>query len=74
MFKAKYTFDQLNDAVTNCTSYSLQQSKDEEGETIYLLLDGCGDQDGDPFESLEDLEDYVCNSDEVHDYLLENYA
>jgi len=67
----RYTFNQLNDAVTNCTSYYLQQSKDEEGETIYLLIDGCGDQDGDPFYDLIDVEDYVCNNDEVHDYLME---
>ena len=71
MMKSRYTFNQLNDAVTNCTSYYLQQSKDEEGETIYLLIDGCGDQDGDPFYELFDVEDYVCNNDEVHDYLME---
>ena len=69
--KARYTFNQLNDAVTNCTSYYLQQSKDEDGKTIYLLIDGCGNQSGNPFYDLFDVEDYVCNYDEVHDYLME---
>ena len=70
-----YTFEQINNAITNCTAYYARKYYDNElAMEMYTLHDGCGDQDGDPFESLEDLEDYVCNSDEVHDYLLENYA
>ncbi len=64
-----YTFQQLNNALTNCTSHFLRKDKDEDGETIYCLLDGCGDQDGDPFYDLIDVQDYVTNNKEVFDYL-----
>lgn len=66
-----YTFNQLNGAVNYCTPYDLQQSKDEEGKTIYLLIDSYGEQDGDPFYDLIDVEDYICNNNEVNDYLME---
>ena len=66
-----YTFNQLNDALYYCTSHELQQSKDEEGNTIYLLIDSYGEQDLDPFYDLIDVEDYICNNDKVYDYLEE---
>lgn len=68
--QSKFSFTQLYNAVTECTSFMLVQSKDEEGETIYLLLDGCGDIDGEPFYDLFDVEDYISNNEEVNDYLL----
>ena len=68
-----YTFQQLNNACTNCTSYFIRKARDEEGQTIYLLIDGCGDQDGDPFEELVDVEDYITNNSLVTEYLATNY-
>ena len=69
-----YTFQQLNNALTNCTSYFLRKDKDEDGETIYRLLDGCGDQDGDPFDDLIDVTDYVTNDSDVFNYLSRHYC
>jgi len=59
----------LCDALTNFTPYMLQKSKDEYGDTIYWLLDGCGDPDGDYFESLIDVEDYICNNVDIETYI-----
>ena len=64
-----YSFSELQDAVHSCSSYQLKQSTDDEGETTFLLLDGCGDQDGDPFYDLIDVQDYVPNNQEVFNYL-----
>jgi|TARA_R100001463_G_C3415935_1_gene209675 hypothetical protein len=64
-----YTFQQLNNALTNCTSHFLRKAKDEDGELIYQLIDGCGDQDGDPFYDLVDVQDYVTNNQDVFNYL-----
>ena len=64
-----YTFQQLNNALTNCTSFFLRKGKDEEGETTYHLLDGCGDQDGDPFYDLYDVQTYITNDQDVFNYL-----
>lgn len=69
-----FSFQQLNNALTNCTSYWLRKATDNEGQTVFLLLDGCGDQDGDPFESLEDVADYITNNQDVADYLACQYA
>ena len=60
----------LSDALCNCTSFSLKLSKDEDGDTVFCLMDGCDEQDGDPFPSLEDVELYIRNNDEVEQYLL----
>ena len=59
----------LCDALTNFTPFMLQKSKDEYGDTIYWLLDGCGDPDGDYFESLIDVEDYICNNVDIETYI-----
>ncbi len=64
-----YSFQQLNNALTNCTSFFLRKGKDEEGETTYHLLDGCGDQDGDPFYDLYDVQAYITNDQDVFNYL-----
>ena len=68
-----YTFQQLNNALTNCTSYFLRKDKDEDGETIYRLLDGCGDQGGEPFDDLVDVTDYVPNDTDGVNYLSRPY-
>jgi hypothetical protein len=65
-----YTFDQLRDAVQDCTSYDLIQVFDDDHDE-YVLIDPFGDQDGDPFNSLEDVLDYITNNDQVNAYLKE---
>ena len=65
-----FTFDQLRDAVQDCTSYELVQRMGDDYEE-YVLIDGCGDQDGDPFYELEDVEDFIRNNDQVDQYLYE---
>ena len=63
-----FTFEQLKDAVQECTGYDLVQHFDDEHDE-YLLIDAYGDQDGDPFCDLEDVYDYITNNDQVNDYL-----
>ena len=64
-----YTFNQLNDAVTNCTSFYLTRETTEDGDQAYALRDGCGDQDGDLFEDLYDVQAYVTENEEVFNAL-----
>ena len=63
-------FDQLRDAVLECTSYDLvQRFSDDEDE--YVLIDPYGDQDGDPFYDIEDVVDFITNNADVDAYLSE---
>ena len=65
-----YTFDQLRDAVQECTSYDLvQRFSDDEDE--FLLIDPYGDVGGDPFYDIEDVYDYIINNADVDAYLSE---
>ena len=65
-----YSFDQLRDAVQECTSYNLvQRFSDDEDE--YVLVDPYGDVDGEPFYDLSDVEDFIRNNDQVDQYLNE---
>jgi len=65
-----YTYDQLRDAVQECTSYDLiQRFNDDEDE--YVLIDPCGDQDGEPFYDLSDVESFIRNNEQVDAYLYE---
>lgn len=64
-----YTFDQIKEAVNECTGYDLVMKIDEFDDPGYALIDGCGDQDGDLFYELDDVLDYVTNNDQVADYL-----
>ena len=67
----EYNFAQLKEAIEETTGYTLVQVIDPLGEleTEYHLLDGCGDMDGEPFEDLIDVYDYVTNNDQVAKYL-----
>ena len=65
-----YTFDQLRDAVQDCTSYELVQRFGDDYDE-YVLIDPYGDQDGDPFYELEDVESFIRNNDAVDQYLYE---
>ena len=65
-----YSFDQLRDAVQECTSYDLvQRFSDDEDE--YVLVDPYGDVDGEPFYDLNDVEDFIRNNDQVDQDLYE---
>ena len=64
-----YTFDQLREAVQECTSYDLQHYNDGE-EDGYVLIDPFGDIDGDIFYDLEDVTDFITNNDDVDSYLM----
>jgi hypothetical protein len=63
-----YTFEQLKDAVNECTSYDLQHYTDE-GELNYVLIDPFGEIDGDPFYDLDDVADFITNNEQVDEYL-----
>ena len=66
------TFDVLRYAVTSCTAYDLEEAHliDDDGDrTVWALIDPCGDQDGDDFETLEDVYDYITNNDQVAEFL-----
>ena len=65
-----YSFDQLRDAVQECTSYDLVQRFSED-EYVYVLIDPYGDVDGEPFYDLADVEDFIRNNDQVDQYLYE---
>jgi hypothetical protein len=64
-----FTFLRLKDALQSCTGYDLIQRSDDDGEKEYFLIDPCGDQDGEPFYSLDDVADYICNDQQVEEYL-----
>ena len=65
---ADYTFDQIREAVQECTGYDLQQVFDDEHD-CYVLIDPYGDQDGDEFYDLADVLDYVTDNEQVNEYL-----
>lgn len=65
----RYNFVQLNDALLNCTPYYLTKEEDEDGDLAYALRDGCGDQEGDVFFDLYDVQAYITENQEVFDYL-----
>jgi hypothetical protein len=62
------TFDQLRDAVRECTSYDLVQRFDDDMDE-YVLVDPYGDVDGDPFYDLDDVFDFIINNEQVKAYL-----
>ena len=63
-----YTFDQLRDAVRECTSYDLIHLFSED-DYVYVLIDPYGEVDGDPFYDLDDVYDYIINNADVEAYL-----
>ena len=64
----EYNFEQLKEAIEECTGYTLIQVFDDEMDE-YQLIDQFGDPDGDPFNDLIDVYDYVTNNDQVAKYL-----
>ena len=65
-----FTFEQLREAVQECTGYDLIQVFDDDHDE-YQLVDPYGDQDGDPFMYLDDVYDYITDNDQVNEYLNE---
>jgi len=63
-----YSFDQLQRAVQECTSYDLVQRFDDDIDE-YVLIDPYGDVDGDPFYDLDDVYDFITNNEQVDNYL-----
>lgn len=63
-----FTFDDLRAAVQDCTSYDLVQRFGDDYDE-YALIDPYGDQDGDAFYELEDVEFFIRNNDAVDAYL-----
>ena len=68
-----FTFDQLRDAVQECTSflYDLQEVSVDDEHYEYALIDPLGFMDVDGFECLEDVYDYITNNEQVAEYLAE---
>ena len=64
-----YSFQQLNDAVTNCTAFFIRKGKDADGDVTYQLVDGCGDDYEDPFYELIDVQHYITEDQDCFDYL-----
>ena len=65
-----FTFEQLKEALNECTSYDLQMVDDEDADMMgYALIDSFGDQDGDLFYDLDDVADYITNNEQVDEYL-----
>jgi len=65
-----FTFEQLRDAVRECTSYDLAVLTNDDVDE-YVLVDPFGDVDGDPFYELSDVEDFIRNNSQVDEYLYE---
>ena len=63
-----FTFDDLRAAVQDCTSYDLVQRMGDDYEE-YALIDPFGDQDGDVFYELEDVESFIRANDDIDAYL-----
>jgi hypothetical protein len=65
-----YSFEQLKEALNECTSYDLQMVDDEDADMYaYALIDQYGDVDGDLFYDLDDVADYITNNEQVDEYL-----
>ena len=64
-------FDMVRYAIEAHTNYTLKRDQDEDGYELYLLVDGFGDVDGDSFEDLWDVIEYVGNNEYVYDELID---
>ena len=64
-----FTYNQLKDALQECTCFDLLPAIDSTDEPCWALIDGCGDMDGDYFYDLDDVADYITNDELVEKYL-----
>ena len=68
----QYDATLLRNALIVCTGYDLQLTFDDTDDAnVYVLINPYGEQDGDTFETLEDVFDYVTNNDQVLNYIQE---
>lgn len=66
----QYDATLLRNALLECTGYDLQLTFDDTDDAnVYALIDPYGEQDGDTFETLEDVYDYITNNDQIVDYV-----
>ena len=63
-----YSFQQINNALTNCTCFYLTKETTADGPA-FALRDGCGDVEGELFDDLYDVQAYVTENQDVFDYL-----
>jgi len=63
-----YSFQQINNALTNCTCFYLTKETTADGPA-FALRDGCGDVEGDLFDRLYDVQAHVTENQDVFDYL-----
>jgi hypothetical protein len=67
-----YTFEQLKEALNECTSHDLYMVNDDDADMmVYMLIDQYGEQDGDLFYDLDDVADYITSNEQVDEYLYE---
>ena len=60
---SKLQRDRLAVIVAENSAHTLTEEKSTEGDwTVWVLRDGCGDPDGDPFDYFEDALDFVCGN------------
>ena len=64
-------FDMVRFAIEAHTNYTLKRGQDEDGYDTFLLVDPFGDVDGDPFDDIWDVIEYVGNNDYVYDELID---
>ena len=64
-------FEMVKYAIETHTNYTLKRGHDEDGYDTFLLVDPFGDVDGDPFDDLFDVIDYVGNNEYVYDELID---
>lgn len=70
MTTLQYDATLLRNALMECTGYDLQLTFDDTDDAnVYALIDPYGEQDGDTFETLEDVYDYITNNDQIVDYI-----
>ena len=56
----------LFEIVSDLSSYSVTEELDSDEITVWILRDGCGDQEGESFEYFDDLLDYVTNNNAIN--------
>ena len=59
--------ERLFEIVGENSAHSVSEERSSEGDwTVWVLRDGCGDPDGDPFDYFEDLLDFVCGNNAIN--------
>lgn len=58
----------LSDACAHCSAFSIRTAIDD-GYPVWFLVDGCGDDYGEAFECLDDLEAYISDNEEIAEWL-----